>query len=75
MNAQTEKKPPIVTSANKRGSSRGNKKRRRKTYGITEQNKDVVSKWFGETMKRANQICFKRGGYGYFFSGRLLERD
>lgn len=51
MNVQTEKKPPIATSANKRGSRRGKRKRRRKTYGITEQNKDVVSKWFGETMK------------------------
>ena len=29
----------------------GKRKRRRGTTGITAQNKDVVSKWFGETMR------------------------
>ena len=29
----------------------GKRKRRRETTGITAQNKDVVSKWFGETMR------------------------
>lgn len=42
---------PKSTPAYKGGMWMGKRKRRRSGTGITAQNKDVVSKWFGETMK------------------------
>ena len=39
------------TLRNKKGSRVGKRKRRYGTPGITAQNKDVISKWFGETLK------------------------
>lgn len=42
---------PLDTPAVKGGMWMGKSKRRRGANGITAQNKDVVSKWFGETMR------------------------
>ena len=36
----------------------GKRKRRRGATGITAQNKDVVSKWFGETMKNRSLTVY-----------------